>query len=300
MAETHLEDRHIRTRLKIIHWVGIGIFIAFFVVLFVLQSFLDIETSIAQYTILVMAGILSLSYLSLLHHPSGVPVAPLISFYLLGAVTTVLVWSTGLFQSPFIIVYVIMIIITSQLYHYVHGLAMTLLSVLGLVFMYGMSVGGGGLSSYSLMYYTDADLLYQPPLVIMMNATLYTLLFLYTVFSTSTARVMLFRPTKSIIDSTIDEQIIRDAPMGILAVDDSGIILSSNPYATKEFGLSASTGLLAKFLGISAERLTKDLHTLARFGKEKSYPVEDISVVLSARGVGQGGSEMKVVFVREE
>jgi len=258
-----LEDRYIRTKIKIIHWFGIGVFLVFFGLLFFLQSAFQIDTLLAQYILLVMAGVLAFSYLALLFSKDGAPKISLFIFYTLAILTTILVWSTGMFQSPFIILYVILIIIISQLYGYKYALALVVLAVWGLVFMYGLSASGL-LQEYSLLYYKDTSLLYQPSLVVMMYAVLYSLLFIFTVFSSSSAHVLLFRQTQnSELSSTMHEKIVQEVPIGVLIVDNNFVILGGNPAAKIDFSFSKPATLLTTNLKISKKQLKKDFKVLS-------------------------------------
>ena len=259
-----LEDQYIKTRIKIIHWFGIGVFLIFFGLLFFLQSAFQINTLTAQYILLIMAGVLALSYISLIFTDKGISRISLFIFYTLSLLTTVLVWATGMFQSPFIILYVILIIVTSQLYGYKYSLSLVVLSIWGLVFMYAL-ISSGLLPEYSLLYYKDIGLLYQPFLVVMIYAILYSLLFLFTVFSSSSAHVLLFRPNDSNeLSSTMHEKIVQELPIGILIVDSDLIILGGNSAAKIDFSFLKSSTPLTKNLKISKRQLKKDFKEMSK------------------------------------
>ncbi len=303
---SYLEGTFIRSRLKIVHWLGIGIFVLFFFMLFYLQRVFSIDTLAAQYLFLVMGGLLTMSYMTLLSNTSTVPITPGIVLYALTGLCALVVWATGMFQSPFIVLFVIFIIVVVQLYGYVHGLGISLVAFFCLVVLYGL-MANGVLIEYSLLYYKDAGLVYQPPMVLVINGLLYVVLFLFTVFATSSARVFLFRPSeKHQMSSTIHEQIVRELPMGILTIDPSLVILGGNPAASQQFYFGDPPVSLRQYMGISKKAIKKKLDVLAASCEEEEVAWHSVGsptmhVLMSVRKVEADKKEegLYLLFLRE-
>ncbi|HYE59915.1 MAG TPA: hypothetical protein VEA18_01905 [Candidatus Kapabacteria bacterium] len=258
---------HVRERLKHIHLSGVCIMITFFILLFYLAQETGLPMLYPELLLLGMAVLITLSYISLLSPHEKEPATPLLVFFLLNVCTTGLVWLTGVLHSPFIILYVILIIITSQLYHYRFGLVQTLLAFGGFVAVFGATTHRI-LPYYSLLPNTDVSILLQPPSVIFVYGLLYATLFLFTVLSSSNARTLLFRPMRKFdIDSTYQEKIIHDMPLGVLIVDEHLTILGNNPVAASQFPTKIPSKL-DEHIHLHGD-IKRSLDHLAKTGKGK-------------------------------
>lgn len=226
---------HIRKRLKYIHIAGIATMLIFFFLLFYLGRDTGVHTLAAEMILLLMGILMAMSYATLLPRPQAEPAAPLALFFILNACTSLLVWATGIIQSPFIIFYVILIIITSQLYSYVYGLLQCLVALAGFILVYGATTQRI-LSYHSLLPEATLSDLLQPGSVIFVYGALYAALFLFTILSSSNARTLLFRPIKKLdFDSTYQEKIIQEMPIGVIILDNDLTILGNNPAAAVQF-----------------------------------------------------------------
>lgn len=266
---TDVIHEHITNRLKIIHLSGIGAMIAFFFLLGYLGSSADIPTLSAQMILLFMALLTTLGYVAMMANPRGEPRVPLLIFFALNLCTTALVWATGVLQSPFIILYVILIIITSQLYRYGYGLAQTILALAGFVSVYA-AVVQEAIPFYPLLAHSNISLLFQPPAVIFVYGLLYAILFLFTVLSSSSARTLLFRPMNKVdFDTTYQEKIIQDMPLGVVIADKGLHLLGNNAAAAAKFPVKIA-GSLADTVDMPKEKLAHLLDELASSHKEKT------------------------------
>ena len=129
-----------------------------------------------------MAILIALSYLTLLLHSSDkIPSGPAFMFVGLNILNSALVWSTGILESPFIIFYAILIIISAQLYKYRLGLLQVIIALLGFVGVYG-ATSARAIPYSNILLYLDISLLYQPPAIILLYGSLYAILFVFAVF----------------------------------------------------------------------------------------------------------------------
>jgi len=265
-----LHQTHIKKRLKIIHLFGIGAVLCFFVLLSFLGSSTNINTEPTQYILIFMAIIIALSYLTLILHSSDkVPIGPAFMFVVLNILNSALVWSTGILESPFIIFYAILIIISSQLYKYRLGLLQAVISLLGFVLVFGAT--STRVIPYSnILLYSDISLLYQPPTIILVYGSLYAILFIFAVFSSSSARTVLFREhDKTEIDMTYQEKIIQELPIGILIVDWDLNILGTNPASDIHFPIDSLGSSLTKHLSLMKAKPRVELVRMAKTCEEK-------------------------------
>lgn len=284
-----LHHTHIRKRLKIIHLFGIGTILCFFALFFFLGETTKINTEATQYILIFMAIITAMSYLILLLHTSDkVPKGPALLFVLLNILNSGLVWSTGILESPFVIFYAILIIISTELYHYRLGLLQVLISLLGFVTVYGAT------SNYIIPYsnillYSDISVLYQPPVIILVYGSLYTILFIFAVFSSSSARTVLFRAhEKNEIDTTYQEKIIQELPIGIMIVDWELNVLSTNPSADINFPIKNLGSKITEHLSIMRANPKAELMRMSKTCEDKQlmWKKEDeelIPIKVSAR-----------------
>ena len=264
-----ISKQHIIDRLKTVHTTGISIMIMFFLVLLILDAFTETRTLYAQLILLAMAIFLALSYLTLLIPKKHEPATPLFTFFILNICTTALVWATGILQSPFILLYCVLIMVTSELYHYRYGLLQTVLALLEVVIIYGATTNGI-LPFQPLLPYTNAGILFQPTLVILMYGLLYAILLLYTSLSSSSARMVLYRSYNKLdLDITYQEKIIQDMPLGILVVDHGLTILGANPMAMIKFPFKGTAMPLTNYLSLSKTSPLRELKRLANSGEEK-------------------------------
>jgi hypothetical protein len=260
---------HLDKRLKYIHLSGIATLVIFFFLLFYLWQKENIETLYAQLTLLTMAGLIVLSYITLLVPSEKEPHLPLFLFFVLNICTSVLVATTGILQSPFTILYVILIIITAQLYHYGYGLLQALLALCGFVVVYGAAINDI-IPFYSLLPYTDQTILFQPTPVILVYGILYALLFLFTVLSSSNARLLLYRPMQKLdIDTTYQEKIINEMPLSVLVVDNDLTILASNPSASAHVPAKIPSSL-SEYLPFAKDEVSMLLKKLSSNGEAKT------------------------------
>lgn len=242
--------------------------VSFFSLLFYLGMETSFQTLYAEIIIIIMGFTITFDYFFLLASSNKEPIAPLFLFFILNILNSALVWSTGILSSPFIIFYVILIIIIVQLYNYKYGLLQTLLAITGFVFVYGATTNGLILFS-PLLLYTYYDILYQPALVIGIYGMLYAILFLFTVFSSSSARTLLFRPSGKLeINSTYQEKIIQQMPVGVLVVDKDLHILSANPAAMNNFPTDKSS-LVKDYFSLTESKTKSLLKGLSRSGRKK-------------------------------
>ncbi len=232
--------QHVKHQLRTIHITGIVSVIFFFGLLHYLSRTTSLDLLPAELIVLIMGGLISLSYLSIINYTEGEPKTPLVILFLLNLCTTVLIWTTGVLQSPFIILYAIIIIITAQLYSYRFGLAQVVLALSGFVAIYEATTSYL-LPYYTLLVYFNRDILFQPTSVIMVHGLLYAILFIFTVLSTAKAKAVLFRPVApGSLNSTYQEKIIEQMPLAVMVVDKNLTILSQNPRAQQTF--PAQTG----------------------------------------------------------
>lgn len=267
---TKLVHEHIKNRLRTIHLLSSVIMIIFFGLFFYLGNTTTVDTIYTQMIVIIMALISCLGFISLLFPTEKEPKLPLFLFFILNILNTALVWSTGILQSPFIILFVILIIITSQLYHYGYALLQTLLAVIGLVFIYGATTYE--ILPYSTMLpYSDINILFQPTQVIIVYVLLYAFLLVFTVFSSSNNRVVLFRTNNKLdMDTTYQEKIIQEMPVGVLIVDSNLIILGGNPAATANFPFKETPCPLINYLSLPTIKPKKFIENLANNGETKN------------------------------
>ncbi len=266
--ESDLHHRHVRNRLKIIQLVGMSAMVIFFVVIFFVGHVTLLNTLPAQLMLLLMAVMLAVGYGSLLGESNNEPKAPLAIFFLLNFSTSILIWSTGLLYSPFIILYAILIIATTQLYHYGYGLLQTVLALAGLIAVYGMTVYRI-LPYQSLLPDSDISILYQPTAVILLYGLLYASLLFFAVFASSSARMMLFRPMKKLdLDTTFQEKIIQEMPTSVIVTDADLSILGYNPAASVRFPCQNGHPL-TEYLQLPEAKLKELLEALSGNGKDQ-------------------------------
>jgi len=265
---SHLQHQYVVERLKIVHLSGITVMMVFFLLMFFLERFADVHTLTTQFILLFMAVVLALSYGSLLFRTNKIPVLPLLFFYILNILTSILVWATGSIESPFSMLYIILIIITSQLYHYRHGILQTLLAFAGFVFVYSAT-------SYNLLaphsIIPDENIIvYNHTATVFVYGILYAAIFLFTLFSSSSARVVLFREhNRKDMDSTFQEKIIETMPIGVLIVDGELNILGGNPTANINFPTQPSSNKLVNYLSLPKLNPKSSLTSLGKSGEER-------------------------------
>lgn len=267
--EINTQHEHVIRRLRIVHAGGLAVVTLFFFMFFFLGEKSDINTSLTQMTLLAMAFVLGLGYLSVIISRKEIPYTPLIFFFVLNLLTTMLVWTTGTFRSPFVGLYIILILATSQLYRYLYGLVQTVLAFCGLVFIYTATTNS--LLPYrSILPTADISTYYQPTIVILIYGLIYGMLFLLTVLSSSNARIILYRPTKRTdLDSTYQEHIIQTMPLGIFIVDNTLHILGNNPAAAAQFPTSNTSNVLTDYLSLSKVHPRQTLLRLAQSKEER-------------------------------
>ncbi len=190
-----LAKEHIQNRLKAVQLGGIFFMVSIFVILFIIGRITGLTTLPAQLITLTMAFFISLGYFSALPQSSEEPKTPLVILYIINILTAGLIWATGIFQSPFILLYPVIIIITAQLYSYRHGLVHAVLAIIGFVFVYGATIENI-LPFLPILPRASIDSLYQPPLNIILYGFIYLALFLFTLYSSSSARAILYKPSK--------------------------------------------------------------------------------------------------------
>ncbi|MFH1286325.1 MAG: hypothetical protein ABII02_01055 [Candidatus Magasanikbacteria bacterium] len=287
---SQLEVRYLRRRLKAIHLAAILAFLVFFCLLFLLGINSQANTYHAQLILLGMSAVVLFGYLSLSLMPPEREkfTVQLFAFYALSILTSMLVWATGLLYSPFITLYVIIIIISTQLYGYVHGLFQTLLASAGFVFTYGLVVNHFT-PYHSILVDAKISLVYQPEYVIMIYGILYVLLFAFTVLASSSARILLFRAKdRSELNSTYQEKIIQEMPMAVVVTDSLWNILGVNPAAEMAFSYNRAKPFLGYYVGQTNQKLSALVKALVRSSGGKVFTWKDATggktqVSMSAR-----------------
>lgn len=266
--KTELYHAYLRKRLKEIHLGGIIVMLLFFSLIFYLGEQTAIPLTYAQIILLVMAGLITASYITLLPDSEKEPFFPLVLLFFLNLLASALIWSTGIFHSPFVVLYIILIIITAQLYGYTWGLLQALVALFGFVTIYGIT-SAAIVPYYSLLPFADRSILFQQPAVILVHGLLYAFLFLFTVVSSSRAQITLFRPLKKIdIDTTYQEKIILEMPLAVLIVDNNLTILAQNPAAANHFPVRLG-GQLFQYLSVSEKDAQDILKKLAASGEKR-------------------------------
>jgi len=286
---SELYNSYVRERLKTIHLFGIAIMVGLFVVLFYLGKTTFLDTSIAQYVVLLMAIFTAISYLFLLlSNSEHVPVGPVFLFIILNILNSALVWATGVLDSPFIILYVIIIIITTQLYRYNFGLLQVAIAFFGFVAAYVGTLMR--VFPYStILFYSNIGSLYQPLAVVLVYSFIYIVLFLYAIFSSSSARTVLFRPRgESDFDVTYQEKIIQELPIGVMVIDNDLNILGTNPAANVNFPISSTLNKLTDYLSIAKINSRRTILKLAKDCERKQLTWrqengEVVPVIVSVR-----------------
>lgn len=270
MNMNNLHHEHIIGRLKIVHIGGICVMIIMFMLLFILDRYTNVKTLLPQFILLCMGVILAVSYLSILFFRSAkAPSAPVFFFFVLNVLTTGLVWATGTLQSPFILFYVILILITAQLYHYAAGIVQALLASFGFLFVFSATVYQF-IPVYTVNPSTSEFLVYNHTVVVLIYGILYATLFIFTLLSSSNARIVLFRPTsKDEMDSTFQEHIIRTMPLAVLIVDHDLQILGDNPVASMDFPRSPKSTTLTDYLSLPKLAPKKTLEHLAKTEEDR-------------------------------
>lgn len=285
----NLQQTHIKERLKIIHLFGIFSLIGFFLLFFLLNKNTNLDTVTTQYIIILMAILTALSYLTISFHSTDkIPIGPAFLFASLNILNSCLVWSTGIFNSPFIILYAILIIVSAQIYHYKFGLLQTILALIGFVFVYGAT--SARILPYStILLYSDISILYQPPLIILTYGLFYCILFIFAVFASSSARVVLFQAQeKSEINTTYQEKIIQELPTGIMILDWDLNILGTNPAANYNFPIENLGSKITNYLSLNKTKPQKQILDMSKSCEEKQLMWskengEIIPVKISAR-----------------
>ena len=302
---SYLQNEHILKRLKIVHGIIILAAVLFFIILHVLGLQTTVGVLWPQMTLVAMGGIMAVSYLSLVGKKERIPLVPLISFFLLNILTTLLVWFTGALGSPFIPLYLMIVMVSAQLYSYVAALCQTVLAFAGLVIIFNATTNAI-LPLFTLFPGTVASAHFQSDAVVIIFGILYALLFLFTALSSSNARVMLYRPhARGEMDSTYQERIVNNMPIAVLIVDETLNMLRGNAYAKKHFTFKPSTTLAAA-LNMSQEACKHTLEELSHNGKEKkcswkknhdSYEPVEIRVYKDTRPKEKDSAY--IVFVEE-
>jgi len=266
----NLQQTHIKERLKIIHLFSIFSLIGFFLLFFLLNKNTNLDTITTQYIIILMAILTALSYLTISFHSTDkIPTGPAFLFIALNILNSCLVWSTGIFNSPFIILYAILIITGSQIYHYKFGLLQTVLALIGFVFVYG-ATSARILPYSSILLYSDISILYQPPLIILTYGLFYSILFVFAVFASSSARVVLFQAQeKSAINTTYQEKIIQELPSGVMILDWELNILSANPAANYNFPIENLGAKITKYLSLNKTKPQQQILNMSNTCEEK-------------------------------
>ncbi len=267
-----LQQTHIEKRLKVIHLFSIGTILCFFILISFLGKNTNIDIQTTLYILILMALLIALSYLTLLLHSSDkIPTGPAVMFVALNILNSALVWSTGILESPFIIFYAIIIIISAQLYKYQLGLFQVIIAMLGFVSVYGATTAR--VIPYSnILLYSDISLLYQPPTIILLYGSIYSILLIFAVFSSSSARTILFRTNNQTkIDMTYQEKIINELPIGIFIVDWDLNILSTNPAADINFPISGLGTNVADYLSIMRVKPRIELVHMSKTCEEKQF-----------------------------
>ena len=285
---SQLINKHITDRLKRFHIVGLISILLLFVLLYSLDYFSGSSTLIPQLILLLMGTVLALSMLGLMVSSSHDSRFPLITLFVLNILTSVLVWATGILQSPFILLYAILILVSSQLFHYRYGLLQTLVAIIGFATSFILT-SFDVLPFYSLLAFDRGLILVQPPAIITTFGFLYAFLLLMAAFSSSTARMLLYRPMEKVdMDITYQEKIIQEMPLGVLIVDAEMTILGSNNIAQIQFPFGATPSALLNYLDIKPSTAKKTISLLAKNEEEKQFVwktdnEENRPVVVSAR-----------------
>lgn len=304
--ENKLLHQHIVHRIKIILLAGIATFVLLFGLMYILDELVHIETLYAQITLLVMAAITIFTYIAILPASDKLSIVPAISFVVLNLLTTVLVWQTGILQSPFIVLYVILVIIGTQLYRYVYGLVHIVLALAGYLLVFG-AVTQQVLPFMTLLPYSGVHILFQPLPVIIIYGLLYVILLVFTVMSSSNARMMLYRPQPKLdMDTTYQEKIIQDMPVGVLVVDANLTILGTNPWVNVHFPISSLSTSLHDYLSFEKVKdihariisLAHNLEDTSAQWRTETGEVNHVTVSVRSLGAKKDANTTFIVFIR--
>jgi len=208
-------------------------------------------------------------------------------------------------HSPFIILYVILIIVSTQLYSYKYGLLHIVLAGLGYITIYGATVNHI-LPFKSILPYGGINILFQPTSVILLYGLLYVVLLVFTVLSSTSARMMLYRPYQKVdLDTTYQEKIIQDMPLGVLIVDNDFNILGQNPWASVHFPVHELPSSLGKYLLMPKKKLEAECKALVKSLKESTAQwrgetgeVEPITVSMRELAGTKKENSTYIVFIR--
>lgn len=277
--------RLINYRLKLMHLSGVILAISSFFLLLFLDKLSGTHTLNAQLILLLMAILLVTGYLSVLTFPNKRSSFSLFIFYLLNIATTILVWATGILDSPFLLLYPLIIISSSEMYGRGHALYQMILAIIGFVFIYGATVNFI-LPYETILQNTKSDIIYISPLVVFIYGLNYTLLIIYAATVSSLSK--LYRITERKIDKeeNYTEKILQELPIGVMVVDENLNMLSANPMAMARYVYSETKANLTNYLHFNSDQknLKQKISQLVSTGKEESatWITDDNSQVQSA------------------
>ncbi len=243
--------KHIREQLSTVHIAAFTSMAFFFCLLYALSTIAPIDTYLARVIISLMTLLIAVSYGSLKKRDDE-PRDTLVILFILNICTSLLIWTTGLFRSPFIMLYLILIVITSQ--HYTKRLAIWQItcSFVGFTTLL-YAVNTGLLSTYPFPLH-----LFQPYIVILVHACIYGVLFAFALISSANARRFLLRfPHPHVMGH--QETIVANMPLAVLVVDSALTILSHNNKAAEIFSPS-----LGKKISTYFNRPESYLHHLVK------------------------------------
>ena len=261
--------RLINYRLKLMHLSGIILTTSSFFLLLFLDKISGTHTLNAQLILIFMAILLVSGYLSVLTYPNKRSLFSLFIFYLLNISASVLVWATGILDSPFLLLYPLIIISTSEIYGRGHALYQMILAIIGFVFIYGGTVNF--IFPYeTILQNTKSDIIYISPLVVFIYGLNYTLLIIYA--ATVSSLPKLYRVTERNVDpkESYSEKILQELPIGVIVANKNLDMLLANPMAVTKYAYSETKANLANYLHFDSGQidLKQKISQLASSGKE--------------------------------
>lgn len=286
--------RLINYRLKLMHLSGIGLAISSFFLLLFLDKLSGTHTLNAQLILLFISIFLVMGYLSVIAYPNKKPTFSLFIFYILNITTSILVWSTGILDSPFILLYPLIIISSSEIYGHGHGLYQMILSIIGFVLIYG-GTANLILPYETILQNTKSDILYISPLVVFIYGLIYTLLIIYAATVSNLPKLYRMTERTNKDQDNYNEKILQELPIGVIVIDENLNMLSSNPIAMTKYAYAKTNANLANYLHFDNDQknLKQKINQLASSGEEESvtWVTDDHTNLIS---------NVKISYVKQE
>lgn len=290
-------------KLKQAFLVGIAAVFIFLAVLTFLSWTTIASTTAAQLILIIMGATMAIGYMHIALFSPNAATVPTLYMSMLNVLVSLLIWSTGLLQSPFIILYVILIILSVESFSYRYGLLQSVIALAGFTFLYGATIERI-IPYQSLLAISSIDILIQPVSVTMVYVSLYTLLLLFSIFVASKANIIyLHQSKKDELNMTYQEKIIAEMPIGVVVVDGSLNILGMNPAGQEQFPIKKTGDPLTRYLSLGSQA-SKTLKQLSKNNQTKVFNWETHTgavspVMISVRTVGDSQAGDYIVFLLE-